>query len=53
MRIETVLIILKKIETQRQLLHLQEGNSLAGSPLEKILDLINRAECHLRELEKL
>ena len=46
--IETVLVILRDIETERELLRVQQGK---GATFEKLLDLMNRAEYFLQELE--
>jgi hypothetical protein len=46
-----LLVLFEDIEAQRKLLHVQEGEVLSWISLEKLLDLTNRAECHLQELE--
>jgi hypothetical protein len=46
-----LLILFEDIAAQRKLLHIQEGKVLSWISLEKLLDLTNRAECHLQELE--
>jgi hypothetical protein len=51
LRIEMLLVVLEEIETQRRLLRVQQGEIPSGSQLEKVLDLVNRAEDHLCELE--
>jgi hypothetical protein len=45
-----LVFILEDVERQRELLHAQEGNVI-GCQFEKFLDLMNRAEYHLQELE--
>jgi hypothetical protein len=51
LRIEIVVMILEDIEARRRLLHVQRIKNVSGSELEKLVDLMNRAEYHLRELE--
>jgi hypothetical protein len=46
-----LLVILEDIEARRQLLHIQQEKSLSGSELDRLLDLMNRAEYHLLKLE--
>ena len=46
-----LLVLLEDIEAQRKLLHVQEGKILSWNSLEKLLNLTNRAEFHLQELE--
>jgi hypothetical protein len=51
LRIAMLVSILEDIETQRELLHVQQGKLMLGSGLGKLLALMNWAEYHLRELE--
>jgi len=51
LRIVMLLIILEDIEARRQRLHIQQEESLSGSELDRLLDLMNRAEYQLLKLE--
>jgi len=52
LRIQVVLRILADIEIERKRFHIQQGKCLEWSQLEKFLDLINRGEYYLQELER-
>jgi hypothetical protein len=52
MRIETLVVILEDIEIERKHLHIQRDKCLVWSQLKKVLDLINRGEYYLQELER-
>jgi hypothetical protein len=52
-RIEIVLLLLERIESQRKLFHVLRDKYLSWSVLEKLLDLMNRAEYHLQEIERI
>jgi hypothetical protein len=47
-----LLVILEEIERERKLLHRQQGKFLGRSQFQKVLDLMNRAEYYLQELEE-
>jgi hypothetical protein len=52
-RIEIVLLLLERIESQRRLFHVLRDRYLSWIALEKLLDLMNRAEYHLQEIERI
>jgi hypothetical protein len=52
-RMEVVLVLLERVEAQRELFRVLRGKYLSWSALEKLLDLLNRAEFHLQELERI
>ena len=51
LRIAMLVSVLEDIETQRELLNVQQGKLMSGSGLGKLLASMNWAEYHLRELE--
>jgi hypothetical protein len=52
MRIETLVVILEDIEFERKHLQIQQDRCLEWSQLKRVLDLINRGEYYLQELER-
>ena len=52
LRIATLLVILEEIEAQRKLLRVEQGKFLSKDSLEKLLDLMDRAENSLHDLER-
>jgi hypothetical protein len=51
-RIEMLVVILEDIEIERKHFHLQQSKRLERSQLDKVIDLINRGEYYLQELER-